>query len=129
MDSNAHTMLANYSKSNTRWKTLDDFILRNKLCIITKGNKNTFVGPRGNTKVDITLATPELADRLWNWAVNSELNHSDHRTITYDLKTVELKRDFNKLDLDLFRSKVEEKCTNWVIPPKWTLSEIETKQV
>ena len=106
MDSNAHTTLTGSESSNKRGKLLEQFIISNGLEIINQGTDLTYESPLGKSRIDITLATPGIAQHLHKWRVNNELNHSDHHTIEFNIKTLEptrsFKRNFKKLNLPEF---------------------------
>lgn len=131
MDSNAHTDLTGSSHTEDRGSKLEQFILQHYLIVLNRGTEHTFLSHVGSSIIDITLSTPKLADKINNWKVTQEINHSDHKTIKFDISTPEpieiMRRNYGNLDKERFRDLVEERAGNWKIPVEWTLGDIETQ--
>lgn len=129
MDSNAHTTMTGSELMNARGRHFEDFILRHNPDIANRGTSPTFETHLGSTIIDITLVTPDLSEKITNWTVNEGENHSDHNTITFQVGTpnpeVQMKRNYAKLDLKAFKSRLEELSTDWKPPASWCLQEIE----
>ena len=103
MDSNAHSTLWNNPYDCPRGEKLEAFLAREGLVTLNRGDKHTFSG-RGKTMIDITFATPEVADNITHWQVTNETNFSDHRLIAMNLKedkpNIKYKRNFKNVDWD-----------------------------
>lgn len=77
MDSNSHAEQWGSPRNNSRGERLMDWINQKKLVILNKGDKNTFVkdplNPQTNCSIiDITLATPKIAEQINKWQVLDE---------------------------------------------------------
>ena len=88
-------------------------VIKTTVCI-NRGTEYTFESGVGKSRIDITLATPNLARHLRGWRVNKEINYSDHHSIEFsvgvDEPTKSLKKNWNKLDVIAFKEKVKETC-------------------
>ena len=106
-DSNSHSVLTGSHETNARGKLLEEFILKHNLDILNRGSQATFSSHVGSSCIDVTLASPNLAAKIRNWRLSRDDSYSDHKTILFNLETIapeiELKRDFNKLDINLFK--------------------------
>lgn len=56
---------------------------RNLLVQNVQSSYTTFSGPRGNTNIDVTLTTSDLANCLEDWRVLPDVTVSDHRVICF----------------------------------------------
>ena len=110
MDSNCHSELYGL-ETNTRGEQMEEFIGKYKLEVENKGREPTYKCTTGKSIIDITL-TRGLSVSVMNWTVSLDINFSDHRTITYELKTehidIPATRRWAAIDWDDFRRKLEK---------------------
>ena len=96
------------------------------------GSEATFASHVGSSCIDVTLATPNLASKIRNWRLSKDDSFSDHKTILFNLETtapeIELKRDYNKLDTEHFKLRVEQETADWVQPDTWDVDTIEAQE-
>ena len=86
--------------------------------IVNTGNTPTFIGARGQSIIDHTLCTHDIATRIADWCVEEgEATLFDHRLISYSLRMPRPKKDMRrylkKLDVDKFKARVDELCESW----------------
>ncbi|XP_075156714.1 uncharacterized protein LOC142229993 [Haematobia irritans] len=84
-DANAHHSIWRSSDTNARGESLIEFILRSNLVVCNKGDAPTFVTKYRQEVLDVTLASPELNDKISEWQVLREHSFSDHRYISFSL--------------------------------------------
>ena len=132
MDSNAHSTLTGSEETNIRGRHLQNFIMRHNLEIANKGNKPTFDSHLGQSVIDVTLVSPDIADRISDWKVVDEENFSDHKTIQFGLDTpqpeIQMKRNYAKLDINEFKERLSNLSAGWIPPTNWCLEEIEQQE-
>ena len=96
-DTNAHSVLTGSKSTDARGQILENFICKYNLDIVNKGNEVTFDSHIGKSCIDVTLATPNLTQKIENWKVDTSDNHSDHNTLSFNIETTqpltELKRN------------------------------------
>ncbi|KAJ8711943.1 hypothetical protein PYW08_008897 [Mythimna loreyi] len=84
-DSNAHHPLWGSEVSNTRGESLSTYLFSTNLNIVNRGTEPTWVTVRGQTIIDLTLATENATNLISNWRVSNEPSCSDHRRICFSL--------------------------------------------
>ena len=106
--------------------------MKHNLEIANKGAAPTFDSHLWKSIIDVTLVSPDIADRVSNWKVLEQENFSDHNTIQFGINTpkpeIQMKRNYAKLDLKEFHNKLSDQCRDWVQPEVWTLHEIEKQE-
>ncbi|XP_071054977.1 uncharacterized protein [Onthophagus taurus] len=107
-DSNAHSTAWGSADDNGRGKSLLEFIFSSNLDILNRGSEPTFITARGQSVIDIILASMGISSSIHNWTVSDNVSMSDHRWITFDLGTIKigknLKRNPRRTDVGVFRS-------------------------
>jgi hypothetical protein len=66
---------------------LADFLSSHGLLSINEKDGPTYSGPTGESWIDITVSTSELAHKIQNWRVSEENKLSDHNLILFSLRT------------------------------------------
>ncbi len=104
-DANSHNTAWGSTDINPRGIALLDYILDNQLMIANEIGKPTFVTKARSEVLDITIATPEIANKILGWHVSEYDSHSDHKYIDMIL-------DFKpNINACIFRNI---KKTNWL---------------
>jgi hypothetical protein len=81
-DLNAKSAAWGSPVTDARGETLRDWAVTMGLAVVNQGRANTCVRWQGGSIVDITLATPVIADRIGDWRVLEEVETlSDHMYI------------------------------------------------
>lgn len=86
-DANAHHTLWGSDSTNSRRKSIVEFLSTTKLEILNCG---TFVTAHSQTVIDITLASWDISKHISGWHVSTEASLSDHRWIIFYLKIKEV---------------------------------------
>ena len=117
-DSNAHsplwdpTYVEKHDKAARRGKIIEEYIAENRLRCLNRGNRATYVRYNAQTKVDITLTSQGLVDKIQHWAVTDRVAFSDHCSIEFvlrlNLPPPEGKRNFRKTKFSVFTPAMEE---------------------
>ena len=83
MDSNSHSEALWQSKTTCpRGREWENFLTgKGDLVPLNNGDDFTFMSKRGQSIIDVTLATPLLADRVSQWGVVDSVANSDHLSI------------------------------------------------
>ena len=128
-DSNAHSSLWGCEENNARGDMMEDFIFNQYLSVCNRGSTPTFFNYRSETIIDVTLASPRLANKITNWLVDTEFQFSDHHRIEFDLKISITKpnpvRVLDKGDWLSFQSQMDTKSLEWTSPTSWDVQTIE----
>lgn len=97
LDANAKSASWHSRETDDRGEALQGLIDAHGLVVInTAEQPHTHVNPgwaqegRGETNIDVTLATQDMSSRITEWKVHEDLVLSDHRLITW---TVSLERE------------------------------------
>ncbi|XP_074099924.1 uncharacterized protein LOC141528002 [Cotesia typhae] len=106
--------------SDTRGDEVADFAARTDLIVLNTGSTTTFRRPGYRESIlDITLATPKIANMIEGWTVSEEYSGSDHQYVTFSIQTASVpitrhdyqlrkwnvrKLDLGKLQTSLTRS-------------------------
>ena len=64
---------------------MEEWILKEDLCIVNKGVVKTFVSSIGSSIIDVTLCSPRVHCQIQDWQVDDKYQFSDHRKITFQL--------------------------------------------
>ena len=86
-DANAHHSIWGCNDINIRGECLLQFIIEYKLTIANQGNQPTFIGSTSKNVLDLTLYTDHDNCTIENWRVLSRPSYSDHRYISFCVKT------------------------------------------
>ena len=102
-DFNAKHLLWGSTHSERRGESIIDFLARNNLDIINRGNSPTFNNGRHQSVIDVTIASSAISTLVMEWRVTNELTMSDHKYIEFTLGS-------NVEQVSHFRNP---KATNW----------------
>ena len=84
-DTNSWNTVWGSNRTNRRGVQLGEFIARSQLLVINDSSAiPTFSSARGHSWIDVTLASPVLANRIIDWTLRSETS-SDHQAISFRL--------------------------------------------
>ena len=64
-----------------------DFFSSHSLLTINEKDGPTYSGPAGESWIDITASSSDLAHKIQNWRISEENTQSDHNLILYSLWT------------------------------------------
>ena len=127
-DTNSWNTVWGSNQTNRRGAKLGEFISRNQLVVLNNPSATpTFSSARGQSWIDVTLATPLIANRIVDWTLRSETS-SDHQAISFRL--VENSESSHgtakgyltrRADWNAFRSTLEGK----LVDDEWDEAEIE----
>ena len=115
-------------QNNKRGEHLLQFIIDNKLDIVSDGRKDyTFECSTGKSVIDLTL-TRGITSNINNWKVSKKLNHSDHNTIHYEIDAgyidIPEHRPWHKADWEAYKTYLENCIVH--IPDEMTASTLES---
>lgn len=106
-DTNGHHQMWGSKENNKRGNNLAEYILSVNLQSVNEGNTPTFVSANGETIIDVTFSTSNIANKIKNWHVANEETLSDHKYIKFKVssETETVKPHFNprKTNWDKFR--------------------------
>jgi hypothetical protein len=95
MDSNAHSRIWYNNYDDNRGDIINEFIAQNNLIILNNNiNCPTFETSRGQSSIDLTLASLSLTTKISNWKVSEEDSLSDHKYILFSISTNTRKIEF-----------------------------------
>ena len=78
-DLNSHSNACWGSKqTDARGKAWESFICDKGLRVLNRGDRFTYLPAQGQTIIDVTLATPGVADLVMHWATVDYVPSSDH---------------------------------------------------
>ena len=105
-DFNSHNTLWFDKKNDQRGKIIENFILKNDICILD-GDKFTYSKGLTQSHIDLTLVSPEIFS-LFEWDTYDSLCNSDHVPIIIKTKSkyeneIRQKWNMNKANWDKFR--------------------------
>ena len=88
-DVNSHSQaLWGGKDTNARGRKWEEFIERQgQLSILNKGDRFTFVTGKGQSIIDVTMATSRVASASTHWEVSDYVPGSDHLAISFLLHT------------------------------------------
>ena len=104
-DANSHNTAWGSTDINPRGISLLDYILDNQLMIMNEIGKPTFVTKAREEVLDITITTPEIANKIIGWHVSEYDSHSDHKFIDFMIDSQP------NINHSIFRNV---KKTNWL---------------
>lgn len=91
-DANSHYLIWHSTNNSRRGGNLLEFVLDNKLHILNRRNKLTFVDSRRQEVIDITICLRGIVDLVTDCRVSNKPSGSDHRQVHYILQQIELKK-------------------------------------
>jgi hypothetical protein len=133
IDSNAHNTLWGSKTTNTRGRTMEEFIAQHNLEIQNRGNQPTFRTFRENrlmeSIIDLTITSNKSSQPLTYWKVSNSYEGSDHRMIHFTVDTIrihkEMSYNFSKCKWHDFRQLLQ---SNWHdLPTKWDKNTVESE--
>ena len=74
---------------NKRGESLFNYIIGNRLDIMNRGNRPTFVTSNRQEVTDITIATFHAGNLMKDWHVTEEVSCSDHRYIRFTVMGID----------------------------------------
>lgn len=85
-DLNAKSVAWGSPATDTRGEVVEDWAIATGLSLLNRGSTNTCVRPQGESIVDLSFATPAVAQRVSDWRVlEGEETLSDHRYIRFEV--------------------------------------------
>ncbi|KAJ8912314.1 hypothetical protein NQ315_005918, partial [Exocentrus adspersus] len=84
------------------------------LVIQNAGNEPTCIRPNGNSVVDMTFTTGDIANKLEEWRVLEEATLSDHKAIAFDIKEEEEEPRMEAEERWRFKGRKEEQMLDKV---------------
>jgi hypothetical protein len=84
--------------TDTRGRTLVDFLTSHGLLTANEKDGPSYSGPTGVSWIDITVATINFAHKIQNWRVSEECTESDHNLILFNLSIHGTNRNLNLTD-------------------------------
>ena len=119
-DSNAHHMVWGGPVTDLRGRTLLEYLNGTSLEIMNQGSEPTYVSSRGQSWIDLTLASIEISNNIVDWHVSNDLSMSDHRLVYFKILEVEIPpvvyRNPRSTDIATFNSKLSLLLDNLDIP-------------
>ncbi|XP_036325021.1 uncharacterized protein LOC118738204 [Rhagoletis pomonella] len=119
-DANAHHCVWGSSDTNSRGESFLEFITRNNLFILNRGNEPTFVNAIRGEVLDLTISSTSLSTFFSNWHVSNEVSMSDHRHIRFDIEAQRVTnlvyRNPRKTNWELFRLHIEREVNGSTAP-------------
>jgi ribonuclease HI len=109
-DTNSHSKIWG-NETNKRGQELEEMIEKYHISVHNVGKTPTYDCKLGKSIIDVTMSV-NLRVKLENWRVSTAMNHSDHNTIKYDIKTEVIKLpetlNYKKGDWEKFRKDMEQ---------------------
>jgi ribonuclease HI/retron-type reverse transcriptase len=131
VDSNAHSRMWGCQDSNPRGLELEDVIATQGLTLLNTGHKPTFETQHGSSIIDLTLASPALANRITRWQVHDEMHLSDHHLISCTIHLaperlpVRKGRKLKEANWTKFQTLMETSFEQYQTPTLWSPTIIE----
>jgi len=88
-DANLHHTSWGSTNINNRGESLFNYIMANRLDIMNRGNRPTFVTSNRQEVIDITIATFHAGNLMKDWHVTEEVSCSDHRYIRFTVMGID----------------------------------------
>lgn len=85
LDSNCKHNMWYSPITDARGRTLVEFLSEHGLITVNEKDGPTFSGAQGDSWIDITATTTNIAHRVLNWHVSEEDTQSDHNLINFNL--------------------------------------------
>ena len=129
-DTNAHSVLWNCPDTNRRGSKLEEWILTHSLTVLNQGSEFTFYNRRATTIIDVTFASLELEEGILDWQVSDVITESDHRLITFNLRThvpeMEIKvRRWTVGDWSVFTKSLDGFKPVMPLDGRWTREDVD----
>jgi len=84
IDSNARSASWHDPTTNSRGRTLDEYLISKQLHILNEeGLNNTFRNRRGASNIDLRIITNQLLRTVKQWEISDQESSSDHNIIKY----------------------------------------------
>jgi len=87
LDTNSKHSLWHSPTTDSRGRMLANFLSSHGLLSINEKDGPTYSGPTGDSWIDITVSTNELARKIQHWRVSEENKLPDHSPILFSLRT------------------------------------------
>ncbi|XP_063830255.1 uncharacterized protein LOC135079532 [Ostrinia nubilalis] len=84
-DLNAKSRMWGGNFTDVRGRALEDWVAELGLSVLNTGTAHTCVRAQGGSRVDVSFATPAVAQRVVNWRVMEEETLSDHLYIRFEV--------------------------------------------
>ena len=114
-DCNSHSTLFGMPTTNARGRVLEYFIAKSNLKVLNRGKEVTFHREGVGSIIDISLASPDLANDVSFWSIVNGVPSSDHlaafMTISLDICKPQYKWDLNRTDWDKLFGSMETSCS------------------
>ena len=114
--------------TDTRGRRLVEFLSANSLTLANEKDGPTFSSPQGESWIDITVTSKNMAHKIHNWLVSDEETQSDHNLITFELlnhtsNTTLIRKDSNSTKKfatqvghwKLFQNKINQRGNQWLL--------------
>jgi hypothetical protein len=86
MDSNSRSQASHDKQTNTRGRTLEDYLTTRDLNIINEeSDHTTYQSRRGRSNIDLTITNNRILKYVKDWEVSTEDSCSDHSIIKFNI--------------------------------------------
>ena len=85
MDSNSRSQAWYDKQTNTRGRTLEDYLTSRHLNIINEDSDHTTYQRRGRSNKDLTITNKRILKYVKDWEVSTEDSCSDHSIIKFNI--------------------------------------------
>jgi hypothetical protein len=86
MDSNSRSAAWHDRHTNSRDKTLEEYLISRDLHIMNeKSEHNTFHSRRGSSNIDLTIVNNRLLKNFKDWEISEDESYSDHNIIKFQI--------------------------------------------
>ncbi|XP_063989964.1 uncharacterized protein LOC135169158 [Diachasmimorpha longicaudata] len=110
IDANARSTLWGAQKTNTKGEKLEALFAQWGLQVVNEGDMATISSEIGEGHPDVTLATPKMYENISGWKVRDGWTSSDHRAITFTIKTSKNVKIVNTQSSDSCKGYVTSKA-------------------
>ena len=125
MDKEQRNRLYGSNRTCPRGRLVEQFMQDKNLDVCNIGNEPTYISGKNQSTIDITLVSAEYSHLIRNWTVSNDHNHSDHRTITFEIESLQpevtYRLNTKKMNMEGFKKDVEEDIKKLQVPNKWDL--------
>ena len=135
MDSNSHSeSLWSSKKTDRRGREWEDYLANDQGLVVSNvGDHFTFMSKKGQTIIDVTMASPHIAEKISQWGVVDSIANSDHLSIEMLLQldrgwsNPEQAWDFRskKFDRQGFTLKMEQLSKRLVPRRYWSPADLD----
>lgn len=109
-DFNSHHTLWNSKKTTNRGTALAEFITKNNLFILNKGNTPTYEARNHESIIDLTIVNSAALNMFQNWKVDQTPSLSDHKMIRFELtegtEWTTYTKDYKNFDTNIFINEI-----------------------